>query len=109
MSRFSFSQVALDVSTLQASLEDRSCGGYAAFEGWVRDHNEGQRVTHLEYEAFEELAVREGERIIAEACARFGVTNARCVHRVGDLALGAIAVWVGVSAPQRMDRAEDTA
>lgn len=52
MSRFSFSQVALDVPALQASLEDRSCGGYAAFEGWVRDHNEGQRVTHLEYEAF---------------------------------------------------------
>jgi adenylyltransferase/sulfurtransferase len=101
MPRFSFSQVALDVPTLQASLEDRSCGGYAAFEGWVRDHNEGQRVTRLEYEAFEELAVREGERIIAEACARFGVTNARCVHRVGDLALGAIAVWVGVSAPHR--------
>ena len=101
MSRFSFSQVALDVPALQASLEDRSCGGYAAFEGWVRDHNEGQRVTHLEYEAFEELAVREGERIIGEACAQFGVTNARCVHRVGDLALGAIAVWVGVSAPHR--------
>lgn len=101
MSRFSFSHVALDVPTLQASLEDRSCGGYAAFEGWVRDHNEGQRVTHLEYEAFEDLAVREGDRIIAEACARFGVTNARCVHRVGDLTLGALAVWVGVSAPHR--------
>ena len=101
MARFSFSHTPLAIASLQATLEDRRCGGYASFEGWVRDHNEGQRVTRLEYEAFEELAVREGERIITEACARFGVTNVRCVHRVGDLALGEIAVWVGVSAPHR--------
>jgi molybdopterin synthase catalytic subunit len=59
------------------------------------------RVRHLEYEAFEALAVREGERIIAEAIARFGVAHAACVHRVGDLAIGELAVWVGVSAPHR--------
>lgn len=101
MSRFTFSSTALDVPQLQATLADPTCGGYAAFEGWVRDHNEGQSVTHLEYEAFEALAIREGERIIAEACAQFGIRNARCVHRVGDLALGEIAVWVGVSAAHR--------
>jgi adenylyltransferase/sulfurtransferase len=101
MPRFSFSSTPVDVPTLQRELADPSCGGYAAFEGWVRNHNEGQQVTHLEYEAFAELAVREGERIIAEACARFGVDNARCVHRVGDLALGELAVWVGVSARHR--------
>ena len=101
MSRFSFSSTPLEVPALQRSLVDPSCGGYAAFEGWVRNHNEGQEVRHLEYEAFEELAVREGERIIAEACKKYGVDNARCVHRVGDLALGEIAVWVGVSARHR--------
>lgn len=101
MTRFSFSHTPLSIAALQATITDVSCGGYASFEGWVRDHNEGQRVMHLEYEAFEELAVREGERIIAEACERFGITHARCVHRVGDLALQDIAVWVGVSAPHR--------
>ena len=99
--RFRFSATALDLSALRGELADPTCGGYSAFEGWVRNHNEGQPVTHLEYEAFAELAVREGERIIGEACARFGVDNARCVHRVGDLALGELAVWVGVSARHR--------
>ena len=101
MTAFAFSTAAFDPPDLQRSLADPSCGGYASFEGWVRDLNEGRRVRRLEYEAFEALALREGERIVAEACARFGVRNARCVHRIGDLALGEIAVWVGVSAPHR--------
>jgi molybdopterin/thiamine biosynthesis adenylyltransferase/molybdopterin synthase catalytic subunit/rhodanese-related sulfurtransferase len=99
--RFRFSSSGLNTESLRAELVDPTCGGYAAFEGWVRNHNEGREVRRLEYEAFTELAVREGERIIAEACARFGVENARCVHRIGDLALGELAVWVGVSARHR--------
>ncbi|MGA1376378.1 MAG: ThiF family adenylyltransferase, partial [Steroidobacteraceae bacterium] len=99
--RFRFSSSGLNTESLRAELADPTCGGYAAFEGWVRNHNEGREVRRLEYEAFTELAVREGERIIAEACARFGVENARCVHRIGDLALGELAVWVGVSARHR--------
>ena len=98
---FSFSRTPLDVSALRSALADPACGGYAAFEGWVRDHNEGQRVRHLEYEAYEALAVREAERIIAEAGARFGVAHAACAHRVGDLEVGELAVWVGVSAAHR--------
>ncbi len=42
------------------------------------------------------LAVREGERIITEARERFGIRNALCVHRLGALDLGEVAVWVGV-------------
>lgn len=101
MRAFAFSASALDVAALRASVQHIAHGGYAAFEGWVRNHNEGSAVTALEYEAFETLAVKEGERIIAEACARFDVTVARCVHRIGALALGDVAVWVGVSAPHR--------
>jgi molybdopterin/thiamine biosynthesis adenylyltransferase/molybdopterin synthase catalytic subunit/rhodanese-related sulfurtransferase len=98
---FRFSSTPLDESALQAGLSDPACGGYAAFEGWVRDHNEGRRVQRLEYEAFEALAIREGERIIAEAIARFGVAHAACVHRIGALQIGEKAVWVGVTARHR--------
>jgi len=101
MADFEFSSDNLDALALRRSLQDPACGGYAAFEGWVRNLNEGREVRRLEYEAFESLAVREGERIIDEARSQFGVTNARCVHRIGDLPLGEIAVWVGVSAPHR--------
>jgi molybdopterin synthase catalytic subunit len=101
MSRLRFSTFPLDMPALRAELTDPSCGGFAAFEGWVRDHNEGQRVTRLEYEAFEPLAVREGERVIAEARERFGIHNALCVHRLGALELGEVAVWVGAAAAHR--------
>jgi len=101
MAAFAFTRQPIETQALRSELADPACGGYAAFEGWVRDHNEGQRVRRLEYEAFEALAVREGERILAEAIARFGVRRAACVHRLGDLAIGELAVWVGVSAPHR--------
>jgi len=101
MSAFRFSRTPIETGSLRAQLADPACGGYAAFEGWVRDSNENRRVRGLEYEAFEALAVREGERIVAEAIARFGVAHAACVHRVGELAIGELAVWVGVSAAHR--------
>jgi sulfur-carrier protein adenylyltransferase/sulfurtransferase len=98
---FRFSSIPLDESALRAELSDPACGGFAAFEGWVRDHNEGRRVRRLEYEAFEPLAIKEGERIIAEAMTRFGVEHASCVHRIGALEIGETAVWVGVTARHR--------
>ncbi|HNR21553.1 MAG TPA: ThiF family adenylyltransferase [Steroidobacteraceae bacterium] len=101
MPHFRLTSASIDVAAAQRELADPAFGGYVAFEGWVRDFNEGRRVEHLEYEAFEPLAVREGERILAEACERHGVTHALCIHRIGDLAIGELAVWVGVSAPHR--------
>ena len=101
MAAFQFTRTPIAPDELRRALADPACGGYAAFEGWVRDSNEGQRVRGLEYEAFEALGVREGERIVADAIARFGVAHAACVHRIGALAVGELAVWVGVSAAHR--------
>ncbi len=101
MNTFRFSHEPLDVAKLSTELRDPACGGYASFEGWVRNHNEGQPVTRLEYEAFEPLAIKEAERIMAEAVQRFGIEHAACVHRIGDLAIGELAVWVGASARHR--------
>jgi len=101
MERFCFSNVPLEPAALARSLADPACGGFAAFEGWVRDHNEGQPVARLEYEAYAELAVREGERIVEEAIRHFDVARALCVHRTGSLGIGDLAVWVGVSAAHR--------
>jgi molybdopterin synthase catalytic subunit len=98
---FRFTQTAIDTEAARRELRDFGAGGYVSFEGWVRDQNEGQEVTRLEYEAFQELAVKEGERIVAEALRRFPVKNAMCIHRVGALSLGDMAVWVGVSSAHR--------
>jgi molybdopterin synthase catalytic subunit len=99
--RFRFTQAAIDTRAARQELQNLAAGGYVSFEGWVRDHNDGQEVTRLEYEAFEELAVKEGESIVAEALRRFPIVQALCIHRVGALALGEMAVWVGVSSVHR--------
>ena len=101
MARFRLSETPFDTATLRAGLLDARVGGYASFEGWVRDHNEGRAVTGLRYEAYAELAQREGESILADAVGRFDILDAACVHRTGDLAIGELAVWVGVAAAHR--------
>lgn len=101
MGRFLLVESAIDVATLRASLRDDHAGAYASFEGWVRDHNHGQAVAGLSYQAYVALAVREGERIVQEALRRYAIVDACCAHRLGDLAIGDLAVWVGVSAAHR--------
>ena len=101
MKRFSLSPQPFDIAGLRAALLHERAGAFASFEGWVRNHNEGRAVHGLRYEAYAELAEAEGERIVAEALARFDAIDARCVHRVGELAIGDLAVWVGASAAHR--------
>jgi molybdopterin synthase catalytic subunit len=101
MARFQLSATPFDSATLRAQLLDARVGGYASFEGWVRDHNEARSVRGLRYEAYAELAEAEGERILEEARTRFDILDARCVHRIGDLTIGELAVWVGVAAAHR--------
>jgi molybdopterin synthase catalytic subunit len=98
---FRFTEGPIDTERARRELQTLSAGGYVSFEGWVRDLNEGQAVTRLEYEAFQELAVKEGDRIVAEALRRFPIKHALCIHRVGSLELGDMAVWVGVSSAHR--------
>ena len=69
--RFRFTQTSIDVMAARQELLDPGAGGFVAFEGWVRDHNEGREVRRLEYEAFQALAVKEGDRILEEALQRF--------------------------------------
>ncbi len=95
------SKAKIDPDKLRASLQDHAAGGYVAFEGWIRNENEGQQVLRLEYEVYEPLAIREGEKIIAEAKRKFPILHADCVHREGLLELGDCAVWVGVCAAHR--------
>jgi molybdopterin synthase catalytic subunit len=99
--RFSLSDVAFEIAPLRAQLLDARAGAFASFEGWVRNVNDGRPVTALTYEAYAALAESEGEKILGEACGRFAILDAVCIHRVGQLALGDLAVWVGVSAGHR--------
>ena len=98
---FKISPTPIDAAALQRALANPKAGACVSFEGWVRNRNEGQPVLSLEYEAYALLAESEGERILAEARERFALVGASCVHRVGHLQLGDLAVWVGVTAEHR--------
>ena len=98
---FSLSSEPLDPTALQRALGDSRAGACVTFEGWVRNHNDGRPVLALDYEAFAVLAEREGARIVAEARERFDVLALACVHRIGALQIGDLAIWVGVAAAHR--------
>jgi adenylyltransferase/sulfurtransferase len=98
---FSLASEPLDAEQLKAGTENPACGALVTFEGWVRNQNEGHKVTSLEYEAYDQLALAEGQRILEEAIEKFGLKQAVCIHRTGHLAIGDIAVWVGVATPHR--------
>jgi molybdopterin synthase catalytic subunit len=72
------SKNAIEPDELRQLLTDEAAGGYVAFEGWIRNENEGQQVLRLEYEVYEPLAITEG------------------LLEIGDC-----AVWVGVSSAHR--------
>lgn len=103
---FRVSPSPLDPEALRRELLDDRAGGFVSFEGRVRSQNDNRSVGALEYEAFVELAEKEGEKILAEARARYAIFAAACVHRVGRLAVGELAVWVGVAAEHRGDAFE---
>ena len=98
---FRLSEIPIDAAALAHELADAGAGACVTFEGWVRNRNEGRAVRRLGYQAYALLAVAEGERVLAEARAKFAVVDAACVHRVGTQEVGELAVWVGVSAAHR--------
>ena len=101
MTRFAIADAPFDIAPLRARLLHAEAGAYASFEGWVRNHNEGRPALGLRYEAYVALAETEGATIVEEALRRFAIADAACVHRIGDLDIGDLAVWVGVSAAHR--------
>ena len=99
---FQLSDGPIDTAAARAALCALHSGGYVSFEGWVRDHHEGKSVVALHYSAYAELALIEGERLINEAKTRFAIDGAACIHRVGPLKPGDLAIWIGVSAGHRV-------
>lgn len=99
---FHLTDAPIEPATLQKGLHaTHAAGACVTFEGWVRDLNEGRAVTALEYEAHTALAEKEGARILAETAAKFPLLAATCEHRLGTMAPGDMAIWVGVTSAHR--------
>jgi molybdopterin synthase catalytic subunit len=85
---------------VRAAVADPAAGGIALFAGAVRDSDHDRQVIGLSYSAHPS-AVDELRRVADAIAEKFKVTGIAAVHRVGDLAIGDLAVVVAVSAPQR--------
>lgn len=103
---FALSNQDMDTASLQRLVRDPHCGGFASFEGWVRDHQDGKQVLRLEYEAYPALCAKQGVRILTQAVEKFGIHKAAAVHRTGPLEIGGVAVWIGVSSAHRREALE---
>lgn len=100
---FQLSSSPISRDDLIGKLQDDKAGALVVFEGWVRDHNEGKKVSSLEYQVYEELAWKEGEKILHEARHKFNLHKIVTYHRYGHLKIGETAVWVGAIASHRDD------
>ena len=90
----------LSVDEVFAAVSDDGAGGVALFVGTVREQDGGRGVTGLGYSAHPS-ALSELRTVAEEVVARHPVRALAAVHRVGDLAVGDLAVVVGVSCGHR--------
>jgi molybdopterin synthase catalytic subunit len=91
----------LDLEAVRAEVAHESNGAVVVFIGTVRDVNDERPVTGIDYRAYEAMAARELERIVAEAAERFGTPYIVCEHRLGTLSLGDASVIIAVAHPRR--------
>lgn len=96
---------ALELNSLVAALGDRggADGAVVTFLGLVRNHNGGRRVQHLEYEAFEPLALKAFTRIVGELQERWPGARLALHHRIGRLEVGEASVAVAVASAHRAE------
>jgi molybdopterin synthase catalytic subunit len=103
---FQIVQEPIRLDPLYDHLADPRAGAVLVFTGTVRNHHEGEDVSGLTYEAYAEMAEKEMARIAADMQQRWPLHRIAMVHRVGALAIGEIAVAVGVSASHRAEAFE---
>lgn len=92
---------AIDAGRVVAAAKSGEDGAVVVFDGIVRNHSRGRRTLHLDYEAYEEMAVRQMRELGGKALERFGVRQVTIVHRLGRLEIGETSVLIVVASAHR--------
>jgi len=95
------SAAPLSIDDALALVRDDGFGGVVVFLGTVRNRSRGKRIVRLEYEAYAEMAEAKMREIADRLQREHGPLRVAMHHRVGDLAVGEIAVIVAAAAPHR--------
>jgi molybdopterin synthase catalytic subunit len=93
----------LDIVALVRIVEAPGIGAVTTFLGVVRDHNQGRRVQHLVYEAYQPLAERALKIIVQESQERWPSAVLAVHHRIGKLEIGETSVAIAAASPHRAD------
>ena len=94
---------SIDLNEVYKELADPAAGGTCVFLGTVRNHSKGNEVKALSFEAYDEMAVQEMEKIRLHAIEEYGLCKAILVHAVGPKDIGEPIVVVGASSAHRKD------
>ena len=97
------SSSTLSIDEAYQFVLDESCGGNCLFVGTVRNKNKGKTVTHLDFETYEPMALKEMDKIADQCLEKFDVKKVAIHHRSGYVGLKDIAVIIAVSSPHRAD------
>ncbi len=92
----------IDVIGLRQSIARPEDGAVVLFEGTVRNHSRGKRVTRLEYHAYEAMAVRQLEGVREQALRGYAVRDIGIIHRLGTLYPGDCSVAIAAAAAHRV-------
>jgi len=95
------SSKALDIQSCIEWVMSPQSGGIDVFIGTVRDSTKGKRVMRLEFEAYEPMALKEMERMAAQAADKWPVQKLLIHHRIGVLDVGEVPVIIAVSCAHR--------
>ena len=92
---------AIDADALVAAAKQGEDGAVVVFDGIVRNNSRGRQTLHLDYEAYEEMALKQMNELAGEAIKRFGVRQITIVHRLGRLQVGETSVLIVVASAHR--------
>jgi molybdopterin synthase catalytic subunit len=76
-------------------------GAVVVFDGIVRDNSRGRQTLFLDYEAYEQMALKQMNELAAEARTRLGVRHVTMIHRLGRLQVGETSVLIVVASTHR--------
>ncbi len=91
----------IDAASLAAAAKRPEDGAVVVFDGVVRNNSRGRQTLYLEYEAYEEMALRQMRELAQQALTRFGVRHVTLVHRLGRLEIGESSVLIVVASAHR--------
>jgi molybdopterin synthase catalytic subunit len=91
----------IDAQSLLDAIKQPEDGAAIVFEGVVRNHTRGRRTLYLDYEAYEEMALKQMGELVQQALAQFKIRDAAIVHRLGRLEIGETSVLIVVASAHR--------